>query len=191
MYARQNPVPVRLAHCPQIDRHSPKYNLWVCARKKGFLSQAGTSSEFFRKMKQKHAGFTLIELLIVVTIIGVLSAIAIPAYSDYALKTKVSEAGSLLRSARKAIDLAHSEGYALGGMPSQASLGLFSAGSYQSKYVSSVAIDANGVVTASLKNIAELGAAAAGTVVYTPVDRGANLEWSSSCSFGSRLCPRF
>ncbi len=51
--------------------------------------------------------------------------------------------------------------------------------------------DVNGVVTASLKNTGELGVASGGTVDYIPVERGANLEWRSNCSFGSRLCPRF
>lgn len=60
-------------------------------------------------MQQKQQGFTLIELMIVVAIIGILAAIAIPAYQDYTVRAKVQEGVSVSSQHRTAIGIACSE----------------------------------------------------------------------------------
>ena len=141
-------------------------------------------------MQKTQTGFTLIELMIVVAIIGILAAIAVPAYQDYSVRARVSEAASISGAAKTAIDMAYSEGYTLGGIPSQASIGLVTSGSYRSKYVASLSTDATGRIVIQLTNDAGLSAAAAGTLTYVPTATGANLVWSTSCSFSLRFCPK-
>ena len=85
---------------------------------------------------KKMQGFTLIELMIVIAILGILMAIAIPAYQDYAVRAKASE-GINLAGASK---LASAETYSSSGVfpPSNASAGLPAAASINGKYVTSV-----------------------------------------------------
>lgn len=87
-------------------------------------------------MKAVQKGFTLIELMIVVAIIGILAAIAIPAYQDYTVRSKVTEGLSLAASAKTTVV----EGFASGGMAGLAS----AAGAWTfipTKYVANITID--------------------------------------------------
>lgn len=87
-------------------------------------------------MKKIQQGFTLIELMIVVAIIAILAAIAIPAYQDYVIRSQVSEGMSLADGSKTAISEFYSN---YGRFPkANVSAGLASAGSISGKYVTQV-----------------------------------------------------
>jgi type IV pilus assembly protein PilA len=101
-------------------------------------------------LKKVQQGFTLIELMIVVAIIGILAAIAIPAYQDYTIRAKVTEGIGLADAAKTAVAEAYQSGdmagvtaLSLSWLPTQAS----------SKYVTSVAVAATGVITVTYSAI--------------------------------------
>jgi len=115
-------------------------------------------------------GFTLIELMIVVAIIGILAAVAIPAYSTYTLKAKVSEASTMSAPAQQALALAFNDG-TLTATTANSDLGLPAAASITSKYVKSVTAAgtsaSGGTVTVVMQGTGNATDVDTKTVVYT------------------------
>ncbi len=98
-------------------------------------------------------GFTLIELMIVIAIIGILAAIAIPAYTDYTARAKITEAVAALASAKTSV----SEYYtSQGKMPADAAaagINTSPAGTYVSGVAYTKTSDTVGVVEATIQNV--------------------------------------
>jgi type IV pilus assembly protein PilA len=96
-------------------------------------------------MKKYQQGFTLIELMIVIAILGILMAIAIPAYQDYAVRAKVSEGINLAGAAKLAVAETWSS---RGRLPqNNSSAGLPAAASITGPYVSQVSVGTDGLVS--------------------------------------------
>ena len=112
--------------------------------------------------KRLQQGFTLIELMIVVAIIGILAAVALPAYQDYTIRAKISEVILALSACRTSITEVYQSG---GSQPAANSWGC--EGGVASKYVSALSSDVNGQVTATIQNVA--GAVDTKTVSLAPL----------------------
>jgi len=139
-------------------------------------------------MQQAQKGFTLIELMIVVAIIGILAAIAVPAYQNYVLKARYTEVVNSVAAVKSGIEVCVQDGrcFNAGAIANVAfgAFGLIPAAPLGSTFLANVAVDATGNITATATAVQGL---AAETYILNPAtDVQGKITWTVNAASGCR-----
>lgn len=135
------------------------------------------------QINKAQKGFTLIELMIVVAIIGILAAVAIPAYQDYIARSQATEAATLLGGLKTPV----SEYYlSNGAVPTIAQLGSIT---QEGEYVQDIIFQNNNEYQATFRGAGSVSAKLAGqTMTLTFVTSDSSFTWS--CSMPTEIAPK-
>ena len=138
---------------------------------------------------KKMQGFTLIELMIVVAIIAILAAIALPAYQDYVIRSQVSEGSVLADGAKTAVAEFYSN---TGHAPaSNTSAGLAQPASITGKFVDTVTV-ANGKITSHFSSTSPQRANTkidTSTLIFSPTFSVGSTKWTCSSAIAEKYLP--
>ena len=138
-------------------------------------------------MKNLQKGFTLIELMIVVAIIGILAAIAIPAYQDYTVRAQVTEGINLADGLKTPMaDFYNDQGT----WPANGTGGIAAPVSYVGKYVTQVATAAAGTIIATYGNDANATVLAGKTITLQATDNGGSISWACTGTMADKYKPQ-